>query len=217
MQMQRLATLCINLKHQRSYLNSARIMENKISRIVNWLIDTKAINESDRELYSYALYSISLSFPAIVFSILFGIVVGGIKQSIMIMFPFILMRRFSGGYHTKNPLICLVNSSILLFICIWIAMHGKYSYIVMILAFGAASILCLFSPIDSENRRLDDSEKLHCKKMVTILVTIFLLLSTILELYGYSSYSLCISLSITLTGCLQIPCLLVRLYKKYKV
>lgn len=143
-------------------------------------------------------------------------VVGGIKQSIMIMFPFVVMRRFSGGYHTKNPLICLVNSSIILFICIWVAMHGKYSYIMM-LTFGAAIILFLFSPIDSENRRLDDSEKLHCKKVVTILVTIFLLVSIVLAIYGYSSYSFCISLSIILAASLQIPCLLIRLYEKYKV
>ena len=192
-------------------------MENKISHIVDWLIDNKAINESERELYAYALYSISLSFPAIIFSILFGMAVGGIKQSIMIMFPFIVMRRFSGGYHTKNPLICLVNSSIILFICIWIAMHGKYSYIMMMLTFGAAIILFLFGPIDSENRRLDDSEKLHCKKVVTILVTIFLLVSIVLAIYGYSSFSFCISLSIILAASLQIPCLLIRLYEKYKV
>ena len=51
-------------------------MENKISHIVDWLIDNKAINESERELYAYALYSILLSFPAIIFSILFGMVVG---------------------------------------------------------------------------------------------------------------------------------------------
>ncbi len=215
--MQLLVLLCISLKHQRNYLNSVRIMENKISHIVDWLIDNKAINESERELYAYALYSILLSFPAIIFSILFGMVVGGIKQSIMIMFPFVVMRRFSGGYHTKNPLICLVNSSIILFICIWVAMHGKYSYIMMMLTFGAAIILFLFSPIDSENRRLDDSEKLHCKKVVTILVTIFLLVSIVLAIYGYSSYSFCISLSIILAASLQIPCLLIRLYEKYKV
>ena len=50
--------------------------------------------ETDKELYSYAVYSILLSLSPLVIAIGFGICMGCVGQIITIIIPFAIIRKF---------------------------------------------------------------------------------------------------------------------------
>ncbi len=52
--------------------------------IVGWLVRCDAIEEKDRELYQYAVYSVLLSTYPLLFATCFGVVIGEVERSIAI-------------------------------------------------------------------------------------------------------------------------------------
>lgn len=88
-------------------------------KIVEWLINHDAIKSEDKELYEYALYSLWLLATPLFLAIIIGGCLGGVKEGIIIVIPFMLIRKFSGGYHAKHLWICLIGSTILLSLRRW--------------------------------------------------------------------------------------------------
>ena len=89
---------------------------------------------------------------------------GSVKHGVALIFPFVVLRKFSGGYHAKNLHTCILGSGFLLFLCIMLSMHVQCDLKLAIATVIASVSLITFSPIDSENRRLDTNEKRTYKK-----------------------------------------------------
>ncbi|WP_277934420.1 accessory gene regulator B family protein [Parablautia intestinalis] len=62
--------------------------------MADWLINCKVVEETDKELYSYAVYSILLSLSPLALAIGLGICMGCVGRSIMIIIPFAIIRKF---------------------------------------------------------------------------------------------------------------------------
>lgn len=69
----------------------------------------------------------------------------------------------------------------------------------------SAISLSIFSPIDNINRKLDDDEKIHCRKKTVYFVTIYLVIEVLLLLMNLYTSAICISIGIILTASLQLP------------
>ena len=61
-------------------------------KIVEWLINHDAIESDDKELYEYALYSLWLLVTPLFLAIIVGLCFGRIKEGIVIVIPFMLLR-----------------------------------------------------------------------------------------------------------------------------
>lgn len=179
--------------------------------IADWLIDCGMAKEIDKELYSYAAYSLLLSLSPLLLAIVCGLFMGCVGQSIMIVMPFVIIRKFSGGYHTRNPWSCLLWSSLLLLLCMVLSFYIKPGWGLEIITVGAAVSLIAFSPIDNENRVLDEKESCNYKRITTILVFAFLIVDTGFFFCGLPIYSACISIGTILSAGLQYPCVLKKL------
>lgn len=175
--------------------------------IVDWLISSRVVGKTDKELYSYAVYSILLSLSPLALAIGFGICMGCVGQSVTIIIPFAIIRKFSGGYHTKHSWSCLIWSSLLLFLCIIMSFYIKCGWEIALITVGAAVSLILNSPIDNANRELDREEHHRYKKITTVLVLIFVFTAVLLFECRLYTYSLCISIGIVLSAGLQLPCI----------
>lgn len=77
-------------------------MEKCTDTVVNWMIRCNAINEADKELYKYALYSFFLLVSPLILAGVIGFGLGSVKHGVALIFPFVVLRKFSGGYHAKN-------------------------------------------------------------------------------------------------------------------
>mgnify|MGYP002625213058 CR=1 FL=1 len=175
--------------------------------ITDWLIKCKAINTEDAELYSYALKNIVLMFSPIVMALLFGLVMNSLTQSIVMILPFMTIRKFSGGYHTKYLWSCLIGSSLLLLLCI-LTISYVSTWVLFLLTVAASLSLVKFSPIEHENRRLEKEECTRYKKWTTIGVTLYFILSIVLMICDLNVYAGSLFTGIILTGALQIPCIM---------
>ena len=59
------------------------------------------VEEEDRKLYGYCSYSFFLSISPVVMIIIIGSLMGIPVESILIIIPFMFIRKFSGGFHLK--------------------------------------------------------------------------------------------------------------------
>ena len=125
-------------------------MERCTGKITDWLIKCGAIPETDRELYEYAIYSILLSLSPMLLALAIGALFGSAVQGVLTITPFVILRKFSGGYHAKKLSIFMIISTILLTVMIKLSIcdtKPAYMYITTCIAFIE---LCIVSPIQSE-------------------------------------------------------------------
>lgn len=183
------------------------MISNKVKGIVGWLINNGAINEEDYELYEYAIYSLFFLWSPMIMAIIFGMILKITIKAIIFIIPFMLIRKYSGGYHAKNISVCLVSSCILMIMFLIILKYIKVSIVLDVTTCFSALIIAIFSPVDSANRRLEDAEVKRFSK-VSIIITFFVLLVYwLIQLTTWRDYSACFGLSLILTAILMIPCI----------
>ncbi len=180
-------------------------MNQVLSLVSGWLVRHHTIKPDDRELYEYAIYSFLISItPLVIFLIASG-VMGLWIEGMMIILPFMIIRKFSGGYHAKYAYICLVVSTALLGICLFVAIHVDSNWVLHTLLGIAGISIIVNSPIDSENKRLKEDERKHYRHVTSLLVMIMIMLYTVLKVFGIERYSICIAVSLILVALLQLP------------
>lgn len=153
-------------------------------RMVDWLIVREAVAEEDRDLYEYAVICFLMTAAPLLLAIFVGGMMREFTTGIIVILPFMGLRKFSGGYHAKHAETCLFCSSGLLVICILIAARITYSWPLCLCMFLGAGLLFLFSPVDSENRRLDCEEKKRYRYAAGILSLAVCVISVLCKLCG---------------------------------
>lgn len=179
--------------------------------IVTWLIKRETIPQKDRELYEYAAYTFILSMSPVVMVMIIGGIMGQLVESILIIIPFMFIRKFSGGFHAKHAWVCMVFSCGILFLCVYMVAYIKYGILINIVMVCAAIGLTVFSPIDSENRRLDLSEKKKYKITAIVLTMVFVIIYCLFLLTDNKTYAICIAEGVILTASLQALCLVEKM------
>lgn len=71
-------------------------------KVTDWMIRCKVINESEKELYQYALYSAILQIIPLLLAGGIGFCFGSMRCGIIMILPFIILRKYSGGFHAKR-------------------------------------------------------------------------------------------------------------------
>lgn len=183
------------------------MISNKVKGIVWWLINNGAINEEDYELYEYAIYSLFFLWSPMIMAIIFGMILKITIKAIIFIIPFMLIRKYSGGYHAKNISVCLVSSCILMIMFLIILKYIKVSIVLDVTTCFSALIIAIFSPVDSANRRLEDTEVKRFSKISIIITFFVLLVYWLIQLTTWRDYSACFGLSLILTAILMIPCI----------
>mgnify|MGYP000755320609 FL=1 len=186
-------------------------MKKCTGAVISWLIQQQAITEEDREIYTYAVDNMVFLLIPLAMVLVIGGIIHTIRQGIVMIIPFMLLRKFSGGYHAKTFFRCMIISCLLLFLCMEITIHISYSWNILVFAGIAGSSLIIQSPIDSENKRLEEVQKRQYRKIVCGFVMFFLALIFILWKLNAQKYAVSIAVGIWLSAGLQIPCLMKQL------
>lgn len=122
------------------------------------------------ELYEYAVYIILSSLFHIATIIALGLFFNLLVESLMFYFSFIVIRKFAGGYHAKTPVRCYVFSvistvfilvvmKIILVVDSLLIMYG-----LLLLDLICVILICMLSPIDTDNNPLNNREKKYTKQ-----------------------------------------------------
>lgn len=188
-------------------------MQGITGAVAEWLIQKQAIEETERELYEYAVHSLIMLIAPLFMALGIGGLFGEFEMSIVFILPFMILRKYSGGYHAKSQWVCLILSSLLLAVCFWVAEYLVAGLVLSIVLILSSISLAIFSPVDSENRRLSEEEQKAFSKTGRILVVLFLLAYIILLALGKNKSALYLALGVILTAGLQLPCILQKLKK----
>ncbi len=183
------------------------------SRIVKWLLRAGAISKNDRELYEYAAYSFLFSLLPLVMVMLLGCISRMLVEGLLMIVPFMFIRKFSGGFHLQSSGVCFVSSTLLLsaFLFLIRLVIEKQSFILLSCFVAAAAIqVFLCSPIDNEARRLSEKERVVFKKVARIMSVLFFAVYIALMTLGLSRFAVPVGAGIILTALLQVPCFFVR-------
>jgi len=184
------------------------MMEHCIGSIVTWLIRHDAVEDTDRELYEYAVYSLIITLSPLLIIMIIGSFMGMLKESVLLILPFMIIRKFSGGFHAKYGRTCFIGSCVVLFLCVVLVSHITCNVILNVIVLGAVTGLCIWSPIDSDNRRLSDEEKRRYKKVTCATAVTFAVLYILLNMAKSDTYAVCIAVGLMLPAGLQVPAIL---------
>ena len=72
------------------------------SVIVSWLIKKGAVSAEDRELYEYALTSAVMLISPLLLSLVIAAIMGVPLNGLILVIPFMTIRKYSGGFHSKR-------------------------------------------------------------------------------------------------------------------
>lgn len=190
------------------------MMKKSTETATYWLIECGVIKKEEEELYRYAIHNFILSFAPLLMATIFGICLGCVKQSIVMVIPYMEIRRYSGGYHTKHLWTCMLCSSLLLLLCILFSLTAIYNRQLLIGTTLASISLGICSPLEHENRILSRREVVCYKKATVTLTILFFVSSLLFRFMRMEMYAVCISVGVMLSAGLQMPNVLMKLCKR---
>lgn len=182
-----------------------------VSRAVaKWLLKHGAISVNEKELYEYGIYSFLFTLTPLFLVLMVSIPLNMAVEGVLLITPFILLRKFAGGFHFQTPLPCTIVSTVVLLGCLLeirvILEYGSF-IIHTLLVYASIVPICILSPIDSENRQLSAKEKSAFHRIAIVLATINAALYSLLLILRTVEIAIPLGTGMILTALLQLPCL----------
>ena len=159
-----------------------------ISReISDLLVEEKIIDVEETDVYTYCINAVFDIIGTILITVTLGIILNKMMETTLFLLIVIPLRSFSGGYHAKTSLTCLVLSilyyltSIYLADCLFKSIHYTLTIIVF---FISLCIVYIISPIESVNKPITIEERQQMLKYTHITLAMILVLSIILNIFS---------------------------------
>lgn len=183
------------------------------SKVAKWLEQEGAISGEDNGLFSYAVYSLLFGLLPVFIVVILGLAFGMLREGLLMITPFMLLRKFSGGFHLKSSGLCLATTTSVLAFAMGLIKYIVYWGQTEIVSFSvclSVVSLCIFSPVDNMARNLSDKERIVFRKIARILSIIFLAVYFFLSLNTELRYTSAFGVGILLVSLLQFPCIVGR-------
>lgn len=181
--------------------------EKLADKLALYLVRLRLVEESKTELYSYAInYLLLLIIPVFIFAT-FCIISHNILLGFVEIISFLLIRKYSGGYHFDSSSICLIFSSFsLIAMALLSGIIRPSLYIIITLALCDTELL-IIGPIISVKHSVSDIEKRHYHRYMSIILlicNIFFIILSVLQIYRLAN---CIAIVIIVVSLSHIICL----------
>ena len=127
------------------------------------------------------------------------------------IFPFMLIRKFSGGFHLKSQNLCIAFSTVLLLFAIKLIKHLEYSSHKSLLTVPVLiSTICIFifSPVECTSRKLTSKEQRMFQIIARILATLAFVCYITMHIIAPIRYALAFGVGIILVAALQLTAII---------
>lgn len=132
-----------------------------------------AITAENRELYMYGIQNGLVIALNLLTSLIIGLIFGELIFSLLLLAVYIPVRTYAGGYHASTQIRCYIVSSMIMAAWLSILKWVKIPTSCCVIAFLICLVICLcLSPVDSENKRFDETEKKVFGKRARVLILI---------------------------------------------
>lgn len=191
------------------------MVENLSRHITLRLIKSGILKDDDIELYIYAIQYLFLIINTTIIFTIYCIATDNTLIGLIEVLVFLLIRKYSGGYHCQSSTVCLVFSVIVLITMAWLSSVLKPSLFLFIALIIADVELVIKGPIISINHSVSDTEKKYYHRYlatILLLLNILIVITSLWHLYHISS---CISIVIIFCFLLHILCITKKNRKLY--
>lgn len=137
-------------------------MENIINSICEELVKNQIVSKQDVPIYQYGLKMLLLKVTYITSFIIYALLVGALKETILFLIAYSFLRSYNGGYHASSILGCyLVSLSTIILnsVLCKVSIAGILFKVDIVLLILSSVFIFLFSPVDNHEKQLDDLEK----------------------------------------------------------
>ena len=184
--------------------------------IVSWLIKNGVISAEAKDVYSYAAFNLLHTCIPLIITVWIGFLMNSIMESLFLILPFIILRKYSGGFHLSTPFRCMIASVTVLTLFLTLIKTTELSFILFCFFIVAQLLLLLFSPVDPKSRKLTSHEISYCTHRVKQSVLIIDLLCLILFMINNSVILLSLIYGVILCEILQLPVIISNTVRKNK-
>lgn len=172
-----------------------------------WLTESGAVSKEDAPAYEYVVYRAIFTVIPLLMTLVIATLMKMTTEGLMMIIPFILIRRFCGGLHLNSSVVCFISSTITLVVALFI-IRLLINYVMIAMAsamaiISAASIVAIGS-VESKNRPLSAKEKKVFTKVSRMLYVTILSVFTVFLIFGNLRYAIPIGMGLSLTAVLQI-------------
>ena len=176
------------------------------------LVERGIIKEEEQEIYQFGIRNGMIILLNVLTAFLIGLVTEKLFVVAVFTLSFMVLRSYTGGYHSDSRIFCYVGSNLVLFIPVYteILFVQNDNYILIILLALAVGIIMVCSPMNSKNRKLDEAEQKHFGRKARVITVMQLIVLGVLwymeqNTYAYAIYSsLCITAVLMMLGKMQL-------------
>lgn len=176
------------------------------------MVERGIIKEEEQEIYQFGIRNGMIILLNVLTAFLIGLVTEKLLIVAVFTVSFMVLRSYTGGYHSDSRIFCYIGSNLVLFIPVYtqsLFVKTEDSILCILLAI-AVSIILIFSPMHSKNRKLDEAELKHFGRKARAITVAQLIVLGVLwymehESYAYAIYSsICITAVLMLIGKIQL-------------
>lgn len=173
--------------------------------ITQKLLASSVIEEGDRELYNYGFFLLITRFFFFIITVLAGFLVSIPGESILFYIVFMSLRTYAGGVHARTETACTILTTLALTVSVFgikvMELTSSNLISVLMLTIGGLCIL-MFSPLDTKDKPLSNSEKRHYRMICYVLLSLCIVISIVSRILLKTALYYPVSCGIVLEGIL---------------
>lgn len=159
-----------------------KMINNLSVKIITRLEKRGQLSGEDKEVIAFGLFFLLFNAYCFMLSVIIGLVSKVVIEAIVFFFTFLLIKRYAGGVHASKEWLCILLSStgiVGTIALIKLCLSNQFIWITCFpFAFISALIICALSPLENENKPLNQNDVKRYRKLsiIRIIFTCVLLI-----------------------------------------
>ena len=162
-------------------------MINKLAlKIAKKFIKHQNLQFDKVEIYQYGFFVLLSNLLFSIITIVIGIALDILLESVVFYFSFLIIRQFAGGYHATTETKCEIISVLSIFVClVFVRFLKSYDFRtpLLFLTIVAAVLTAVLCPLDTPEKPLSEKEFRYFRKISWIIL--FVITVTIVISYFF--------------------------------
>lgn len=155
-------------------------MEKVVNSILNRLVKYNDITQEEKATYGFGFECLILKIIHIISYIFIAVIMKQLLELLIMLSVLIPLRKRAGGYHAKTRLGCYMVSCITVYASLLLQKLVDNDKVYFSCWIICSAVICLLAPVDNENKRINQLEKIYYKKAtrtITFFIGIIIILS----------------------------------------
>lgn len=162
-------------------------MEKVVNRILNRLVKYSDITQEEKAIYRFGFECMILKIIHLITYIFIAIIMKQILELLIMLSVIIPLRKRAGGYHAKTRLGCYMVSCITVYASLLMYKFVDNDKVYFSCWIICSAVICLLAPLDNENKRINQLEKIYYKKATRKIIFVIGIIILLSRLIGIKS------------------------------